>query len=340
MHGRTRADALKLQNRRTYQELIFAGLGLRFDGERYVLPAPAATDLSGDVAIAPVAGPVWPMKGWASLRPAQTPSRSDRLAGQRAAAPGDAARAHGRRRRPPVPRRRRQPADAPGARHGRPVSRCSTARARGRFTTTASRARSSPPSWTSSSISAGTIVRRPPPFLSRTSTPPSSSALTRRKPRRSWSNPRGSEWNPAATAMFRRRESVSMPESHVPYPPGARRVSRREDAAADPAVQVALLTGGSDKPYALGIASALCTRDLRLDFIGSDQLDCPEVHRLAWTDVSESAWRSARGRSGCAGRWSESSRTTRGWCGTPQSRSRDRCTFCGTTSSSSSIARC
>jgi len=64
-HGKQKADALKLQNRRTYQELIFEGLGLRFAGEKYVLPEPLCTDLSGDVAIAPVAGAVWPMKNWA-----------------------------------------------------------------------------------------------------------------------------------------------------------------------------------------------------------------------------------------------------------------------------------
>jgi heptosyltransferase-2 len=65
VHGREQADRLKLQNRRSYQELIFEGLGHRFHGERYVLPPPVRTSLSGDVAIAPVAGPVWPMKGWA-----------------------------------------------------------------------------------------------------------------------------------------------------------------------------------------------------------------------------------------------------------------------------------
>ncbi|PYR17447.1 MAG: hypothetical protein DMF94_23725 [Acidobacteria bacterium] len=65
VYGRQRADALKLLNRRTYQELVFEGLGLTFSGERYVLPQPALTRLAGDVAIAPVAGPVWPMKGWA-----------------------------------------------------------------------------------------------------------------------------------------------------------------------------------------------------------------------------------------------------------------------------------
>ena len=65
VHGRERADHLKFLNRRTYQELIFEGLGLTFTGEQYVLPPPPETPLSGDVAIAPVAGPVWPMKGWA-----------------------------------------------------------------------------------------------------------------------------------------------------------------------------------------------------------------------------------------------------------------------------------
>lgn len=65
VHGRQRADELKLLNRHTYQELIFDGLGLAFDGERYLIAPPTPTPLVGDVAIAPVAGPVWPMKGWA-----------------------------------------------------------------------------------------------------------------------------------------------------------------------------------------------------------------------------------------------------------------------------------
>ena len=64
-YGKQRADALKFQNRRTYQALIFDGLGLRFGGESYLLPAPIETGLSGDVAVAADAGPVWPMKKWA-----------------------------------------------------------------------------------------------------------------------------------------------------------------------------------------------------------------------------------------------------------------------------------
>lgn len=63
--GRKRADELKLINRRSYQDLVFEGLGWKFAGERYRLPKPIKTDLCGDIALAPVAGPAWPMKNWA-----------------------------------------------------------------------------------------------------------------------------------------------------------------------------------------------------------------------------------------------------------------------------------
>ena len=63
--GRQEADRLKLLNRRTYQDLIFSGLGFTFEGERYCLPEGVDTGLKGDVAISPEAGPVWPMKNWA-----------------------------------------------------------------------------------------------------------------------------------------------------------------------------------------------------------------------------------------------------------------------------------
>jgi heptosyltransferase-2 len=64
-YGKDKADELKYENRRSYQELIFEGLGWRFEGERYYLPEPTKTGLQGDVAIAPQAGPIWPMKNWA-----------------------------------------------------------------------------------------------------------------------------------------------------------------------------------------------------------------------------------------------------------------------------------
>ena len=39
----------------------------------------------------------------------------------------------------------------------------------------------------------------------------------------------------------------------------------------------ALLSAGRDKPYALGLASALISQNVRLDFIGSDEVDSPEL---------------------------------------------------------------
>jgi len=42
--------------------------------------------------------------------------------------------------------------------------------------------------------------------------------------------------------------------------------------------KVALLTAGRDKPYALGLASALISQGLVFDFIGSDIVDGPELH--------------------------------------------------------------
>ena len=64
-YGREKADYLKLQNRQTYQELVFRGLGMTFAGDRYLLPKPVKTELFGDIAISSAAGPVWPMKNWA-----------------------------------------------------------------------------------------------------------------------------------------------------------------------------------------------------------------------------------------------------------------------------------
>jgi len=64
-YGRQEADRLKLLNRQTYQQLIFAGLELRFTAEPYLLPEPIEAGLSGHVAIAADAGPIWAMKKWA-----------------------------------------------------------------------------------------------------------------------------------------------------------------------------------------------------------------------------------------------------------------------------------
>lgn len=63
--GRTKADELKLRNRKSYQELIFTCLGYKFENDGYSLPLTPGSDLTGDVAIANTAGHVWPMKRWA-----------------------------------------------------------------------------------------------------------------------------------------------------------------------------------------------------------------------------------------------------------------------------------
>ncbi len=42
-------------------------------------------------------------------------------------------------------------------------------------------------------------------------------------------------------------------------------------------LRIALLTGGGDKPYALGIAAALTSVGIHVDFIGSDDLRVPEL---------------------------------------------------------------
>lgn len=63
--GKERADILKLQNRKSYQEILFSCLGFVFDNHTYYIPNPEPSDLKGDIAIAPKSGTVWPMKNWA-----------------------------------------------------------------------------------------------------------------------------------------------------------------------------------------------------------------------------------------------------------------------------------
>jgi D-inositol-3-phosphate glycosyltransferase len=43
------------------------------------------------------------------------------------------------------------------------------------------------------------------------------------------------------------------------------------------AISIALLTGGGDKPYALGMAEALTAAGISIDFIGSNDLNVPEL---------------------------------------------------------------
>jgi len=43
-------------------------------------------------------------------------------------------------------------------------------------------------------------------------------------------------------------------------------------------LEVALLTGCKDRPYAFGLATALASNDVAVEFVGSDALDSPELH--------------------------------------------------------------
>ncbi len=43
-------------------------------------------------------------------------------------------------------------------------------------------------------------------------------------------------------------------------------------------ISVALLTGGGDRPYVIGLTTALTSQGTALDLIGSDELDCPEFY--------------------------------------------------------------
>jgi D-inositol-3-phosphate glycosyltransferase len=51
----------------------------------------------------------------------------------------------------------------------------------------------------------------------------------------------------------------------------------RKSKIENPRFQIALLTGGGDKPYALGMAAALASAGMVVDFIGSADLCAPEV---------------------------------------------------------------
>jgi glycosyltransferase involved in cell wall biosynthesis len=52
-----------------------------------------------------------------------------------------------------------------------------------------------------------------------------------------------------------------------------------QTASAMPTLHIALLTGGDDRSYAHGLSLALAARGVKLDFIGSDALDSPDLRK-------------------------------------------------------------
>ena len=63
--GKSRADELKMQNRRTYQDFLFSMTGHRFEGEEYVLNTKLTrAPVAKLVGLESRAGEVWPAKRW------------------------------------------------------------------------------------------------------------------------------------------------------------------------------------------------------------------------------------------------------------------------------------
>jgi len=50
-----------------------------------------------------------------------------------------------------------------------------------------------------------------------------------------------------------------------------------KESSAVHSIAVTVLTGGSDKPYVLGLTTELLARGIAIDLIGSDELDCAEL---------------------------------------------------------------
>ena len=61
-------------------------------------------------------------------------------------------------------------------------------------------------------------------------------------------------------------------------------------------IAVALLTGGSDRPYVFGLTMELISKGAVLDVIGSDDLELPGIPRQTRNEFLKSARRSTSGR--------------------------------------------
>lgn len=66
VHGRTRADEIKLENRKTFQQMLFAGFGQRFtNSHQYIMNEEIkARPVNKRIGIEKRAGERWPTKSW------------------------------------------------------------------------------------------------------------------------------------------------------------------------------------------------------------------------------------------------------------------------------------
>ena len=72
-----------------------------------------------------------------------------------------------------------------------------------------------------------------------------------------------------------------LPKSFAARVPISNTGSNLKHMAEPRTVRVALLTGGDDKSYAVGLTAALITKNVELDFIGSNNLDEPWLHEAS-----------------------------------------------------------
>ncbi len=71
-----------------------------------------------------------------------------------------------------------------------------------------------------------------------------------------------------------------MPKNSAVEEPGASEVGVQTHTIRDvlPGIEMALLTGCQDRHYAFGLATALVSDGVRVDIIGGDEIDSPELH--------------------------------------------------------------
>ena len=58
----------------------------------------------------------------------------------------------------------------------------------------------------------------------------------------------------------------------------AKEIEIQDQAITTVGIEIGLLTGCQDRPYAFGLATALISKGVSLDIIGSDEIDSPELH--------------------------------------------------------------
>src|SRR5262249_39040314 len=72
-------------------------------------------------------------------------------------------------------------------------------------------------------------------------------------------------------------QESSHPSSVITYPllVSDHATQNRKSKIEHRKLHIALLTGGGDKPYALGMAAALTSAGVQVEFVGSDDLSAP-----------------------------------------------------------------